>query len=367
MAKYLTTKIVAGDDGNIAVLTLDNEKALNALNIEMIDALQKTLDDCEHDHTIKALFIQGAGEKAFCAGGDVVSLYHSMQETAKGDIPKKACEFFTKEYQLDYRLHTYPKPIISWGHGIVMGGGIGVMSACSHRIVTEKSMLAMPEVTIGLYPDVGASWFFNRMPKNVGLFLGLTGSRINASDAIFTKLADCFVLHEYKDELLADLAQCKWMDPHCDVQNTINNLSGFSEDEAPISNIRENYDEINDLLAHCELQEKINNLKNTEPKSKWLAFAQKGFLKGCPITYKLVDEQIKRAKHLSLKQVFQMELIVSTRCAMNPDLQEGIRALLIEKDGKPIWSVDSINAIDAQQTNQFFTPPWSGQHPLERL
>jgi enoyl-CoA hydratase/carnithine racemase len=366
MSDLIRFEIIQGQQGNIGKITLNNPKALNALNLDMIDAMQKALDTCESDDLIKTVFLDGAGEKAFCAGGDVVGLYHSMKDTDKGDIPEKAAQFFTQEYKLDYRLHTFPKPIISWGNGIVMGGGIGLAAACSHRVVTENSMYAMPEVTIGLYPDVGASWFFNRMPKNIGLFLGLTGSRINASDAIYTKLADNFILNEFKDELLHDLTNFNWSkDPHCDVQNVIHSHSDFSNDEAPISNIRENYDEIQYLLEHCELDAIVNNLTNIEPKTKWLGFAQKGFLKGCSMTYRLVQEQIKRAKHLSLKEVFKMELIMSTRCAMNGNMQEGIRALLIDKDGKPQWNVKSVADITDEMVVEYFVAPWDGIHPID--
>ncbi|MCF6288542.1 MAG: enoyl-CoA hydratase/isomerase family protein [Proteobacteria bacterium] len=365
MSELIKFEIIEGSQGNIGKITLDNPKALNALNVEMIDAMQLALDTCENDNSIKVVFLDSASEKAFCAGGDVVGLYHSMQATAKGDVPQQAAAFFAKEYKLDYRLHTFPKPIISWGNGIVMGGGIGLAAACSHRIVTEKSMYAMPEVTIGLYPDVAASWFFNRMLPNIGMFLGLTGSRLNASDAIFTKLADFFVLHEFKDELLEDLSQLNWSDDaHVDVHNTIQAHYDLSYDEAPISNIRENYDEIQYLFEYGGLKAIVHNLTHIEPKTKWLGYAQKGFLKGCPMTYALVYEQIKRAKHMSLKQVFAMELIMSTRCAMNGDLQEGIRALLIDKDGKPEWSVKSVDDITQDKIQEFFTPPWNGQHPL---
>ena len=363
LVKFTTIK---GEYGTIANITLNKPKALNAINIEMIDAIQAHLDTVEKDDTIKCVLISSEG-KAFCAGGDVVGLYHSMQETAQGEVPKVASEFFTKEYKLDYRLHTLSKPIIGWGNGIVMGGGIGILGACSHRIVTESSMLAMPEVTIGLYPDVAASWFFNRMPANIGMFLGMTGARLNASDAIFCKLADFFVLDEYKDDFLEDLAEIKWSDDvHSDVHDAIQAHHAMSFDEAPLSNVRENYDEIQYLFEFGGLKAIVNNLTHIEPKNKWLSFAQKGFLKGCPVTYALVYEQIKRAKHMSLKQVFQMELIMSTRCAMNPDLAEGIRALLIDKDGKPQWSVMSIEEITEEQIEQYFTSPWD-KHPLADL
>lgn len=358
-------EVIEGLHGYVAVCTLNNPKVLNAINTEMITGIQDCLDAVECDESIKCLIIQGAGEKAFCAGGDVVGLYHSMKETEIGNIPEKAAAFFTQEYKLDYRLHTFPKPIISWGNGIVMGGGIGLAAACSHRVVTENSMYAMPEVTIGLYPDVAGSWFFNRMPANIGMYLGLTGARLNASDAIFTKLADFFVLDEFKDELLEDLARLDWSDDlDADVHNAIQAHYAFSYDEAPVSNLRQNFDDIQYLFEHGGLSAIVHNLTNIEPKSKWMGFAQKGFLKGCPMTYRLVYEQIKRAKHMSLKQVFDMELIMSTRCAMNGDLQEGIRALLIDKDGKPEWSVKSVNDISDDKIEEFFTAPWQGAHPL---
>ena len=368
MSDLVLFDTINGQHGDIAQITLNNPKSLNALNIEMIDAIQNALDICENDNNIKAIFLQGTGDKAFCAGGDVVGLYHSMKETANDAIPEKASQFFTKEYKLDFRLHNYPKPIISWGNGIVMGGGIGLAAACSHRIVTENSMYAMPEVTIGLYPDVGASWFFNRMPNNIGMFLGLTGSRLNASDTLFTKLADYFVLNEFKDELLDDLAKVQWTDDVAlDVDDVIQSHHAFSHDQSPPSQVRENYDEIQNLLAPANLKSMVKNMIEAEPQTKWMGFAQKGFLKGCPMTYALVNEQIKRAKHMSLKQAFKMELIMSTRCAMNGDLQEGIRALLIDKDGNPDWQQKSVDNISGEQIEEYFKAPWIGHHPLQEM
>lgn len=365
MSEMLLFDLLQGSHGNIGKITLNNPKSLNALNTEMIDAFQSALDQCEADETIKAVFVEGAGERAFCAGGDVVGLYNSMKETDKGDVPQKALEFFTKEYRLDYRLHTFSKPIISWGHGIVMGGGIGVMSACSHRIVTEKSMLAMPEVTIGLYPDVGASWFFNRMPANIGKFLGMTGSRINAADAIYAKLADTFILEEYREDVLQDLMDTEWSENlYCDVSNALQESVDFSKDDMQESQLQIHYSQIQYLLRDCDLKKNIERMSAFEAQSDWLKLAQKSFNKGCPVTYMLVDEQIKRSRHMSLKQVFEMELIMSVRCAMNPDLEEGIRALLIDKDGQPQWSIGSVSEINKQEIQQFFTPPEAGVNQL---
>jgi len=150
------------------------------------------------------------------------------------------------------------------------------------------------------------------------------------------------------------------------VHSAILTHSDFSQDEAPISNVRENYDDIQELLEGGTLKHIVGNMTNLEPQSKWLGFGQKGFLKGCPVTYALVFEQIKRAKHMSLKQVFNMELIMSTRCAMNPDLAEGIRALLIDKDGQPQWSVQSVDEITKEQVEEYFISPWD-KHPLAEI
>ena len=150
--------------GKVGRVTLNIEATLNSLTLEMVDLLQAQLDAWADDDAIAAIFIEGAGEKAFCAGGDVQALHASSVGTPGGPC-EYAETFFTREYRLDYTLHTYAKPIICWGHGIVMGGGLGVMAACSHRVVTERTRIAMPEVTIALFPDVGGSWFLNHMPR----------------------------------------------------------------------------------------------------------------------------------------------------------------------------------------------------------
>jgi len=344
---------------------LDKPKALNALSTEMIVAMQSALDQWKDDDSIKAVWIEGAGDKAFCAGGDVVMLYHSMQETDAGDIPVKAAEFFTQEYRLDYTIHTYEKPVVIWADGIVMGGGLGVAVGGSHRIVTEKSMIAMPEVTIGLYPDVGASWFFQRMPGKTAEFLGMTGARMNAADALFSKLADHYLKSEHKEQLLQTLTALPFANPYLEISQAIAAVGEFQEPDE--SQLRRHFDLINDLMKEQQLIDIVNSFNSLQTNEKWLGFAQKAILTGCPMTLALVQEQIRRAKHMSLKEVFEMELMVSTRCAMNADLPEGIRALLIDKDGQPQWSIQDVADITAEQLEHYFTPPWQGENPLTDL
>ena len=182
----------AANGMRFGIATLNAPQTLNGLSLEMVDLLAARLDEWARDPGVALVVLQGAGEKAFCAGGDLHGLYRSMGENQgkSGWSNAYARRFFEHEYRLDYRIHTYPKPVLCWGHGIVMGGGIGLMMGASHRVVSETSRLAMPEVSIGLFPDVGGSWLLNRMPGRIGLFLALTGAHMNTADAFFAGLAD---------------------------------------------------------------------------------------------------------------------------------------------------------------------------------
>eukprot|EP01032_Pedospumella_encystans_P027780 gene27781-31381_t len=210
---------LAADNGSlIGVLTLSAEKTLNALSLPMVELLSAQLAAWAYDERIAMVLLQGAGDKAFCAGGDLHNLYSTMMahraSRQAGEVLGNgyANEFFAREYTLDYRIHTYPKPILCWGHGIVMGGGIGLMAGASHRVATEKTRLAMPETGIGLFPDVGGSWFLSRMPGGTGRFLALTGASINAADARYVGLADRVLAHADKPQVLAALLRQPWSD-----------------------------------------------------------------------------------------------------------------------------------------------------------
>ncbi|MCX7553825.1 enoyl-CoA hydratase/isomerase family protein [Marinicella sp. S1101] len=353
LSEHIKTKLVEADFGLLGKIVMDKPKALNALSTDMIEAMQATLDKWAENDAVKVVWIEGAGDKAFCAGGDVVMLYHSMKETAAGKIPQKAHEFFTKEYHLDQTIHEYPKPVIVYADGIVMGGGLGVAVGGSHRIVTERSMIAMPEVTIGLYPDVGASWFFNRMPGKCAEFLGMTGARMNAADALFTKLADFAVATDDLADM--QLAILESDGSHDGITQAIQ--ASQMEQRVHESQLWVNYELINELMAPTDLVDVVQQFKDLETEDKWLGFAAKALIGGCPMTLHLVREQITRAKHMSLKEVFAMELIMSTHCVMHPDLAEGIRALLIDKDGQPQWSATSVDEISTEQVQVFFQQP----------
>ncbi len=184
----LFEEIPTADGYVIARATLNAAKSINSLTLEIIRQLDAQLRAWADHPQVVCVFLDGAGEKGFCAGGDVRKLYDSARECGASKRNEYAETFFGEEYVLDHRIHTYPKPLIAWGNGVVMGGGVGLLAGASHRVVTETTRFAMPEITIGLFPDVGGSYFLNRMPGRSGLFLGLTGAHCNASDA-FAKIS----------------------------------------------------------------------------------------------------------------------------------------------------------------------------------
>ena len=205
-----------GNNQLLAIATLNEEKTLNSLSLEMVELLYTQLQRWESDERVVAVFLQSAGEKAFCAGGDVQKLRQSSLD-APGGPCEYAESFFAKEYRLDYYLHEYGKPTICWGHGIVMGGGLGLLAGCKHRVVTEKTRMGMPEITIALFPDVGGSWFLNRAPGRTGLYVALTAASMNACDCLFVDYADHFITNETKETVLEQLAALDWSS-----DNTVN-------------------------------------------------------------------------------------------------------------------------------------------------
>jgi len=357
------------DNGKlIGIATLNSERSLNALSGKMLDALFPQLLLWHQNNDVSAVFLQGAGEKAFCAGGDIVHLYNEMQSHV-GEYAPAIEEYFTKEYKLDYLIHTFNKPFIVWGNGIVMGGGLGMMAGASHRVVTESSRIAMPEVSIGLYPDVGATWFLNRMPDTCGLFLGLTGASINASDAKYTGLADFFILNDKKQDFIEELKSIKWVDTvkfnHEKLSILMHNLELDSNASLPISNVRTQKSLIEHVTNHDNIIDIINAIITVKVEDKWFNKAQKSLKHGSAISEHLVYRQLKEGKNLSLADCFKMELGLSVKAGQYGEFAEGVRALLIDKDYTPQWKFVSVTNVDLKIIDWFFESKWQdSEHPL---
>ena len=377
------------DNGKkIGLITLNSPRSLNALSSDMVALLYPKLVTWEQQPDIAAVFLQGQGEKAFCAGGDIVHLYSAMKKSvmtsnaSTGNIADELNDsssfapeiedYFTQEYQLDFLIHTFNKPFIVWGSGIVMGGGLGMLVGASHRVVTESSRIAMPEISIGLFPDVGASYFLNKMPSGCGLFLALTGASINAADAKYCQLADYFVEQQHKDNLLGQLKMINWGETiplnHDKTSQLLQEFEQSSVNKLPASPLREHQPLISTLLDKEELSEILTAILSVEPEDKWLTRAQKSLEKGSALSAQLAFSQLNKGKGMSLADCFRMELDLAVKCGYFGEFLEGVRALLIDKDNSPKWHYSSVEAIDTKVLNWFFESSWSkAAHPLAKL
>lgn len=351
----------------VAYATLNSEASLNSLTMEMIDLLTPQLAAWARDPEVALVVLKGAGEKAFCAGGDVRQLHACVTTGRQRDAER----FFEKEYQLDYAIHVYPKPLVVWGHGIVMGGGLGLMAGASHRVVTEATKMAMPEITIGLYPDVGASHFLQKMPAGVGLFLGLTGARLNATDCLFTGLGNAFIARERRDELFKELEQTKWSKRKVvDVARLNEILARFeyaSLPARPVGEIERRLPVIQELTTQPGVAEFAARLRtHLDSADKFMAIAAKTFLAGSPTSMRVIWAQLHRLRGLSLRECFVQEMTLSTQFAHHTDLGEGIRALLIDKDNQPKWQPARLEDVADALVEKHFTWPHSDRpNPLE--
>jgi enoyl-CoA hydratase/carnithine racemase len=357
----------------IGFATLNAPKSLNGLSLAMARLLDAKLADWAADEGIAIVVLQGAGEKAFCAGGDLRGLYDSMLDyRARGcdDINDNAYarDFFEVEYRLDYRIHAYPKPVLVWGHGIVMGGGIGLMAGASHRVVTERSKLAMPEITVGLYPDVGGSWLLQRIPERIGLFLALTGAPLNAGDAIHVGLADYHIAEAQREAVYDALIDAGWSGVANTDADRLTALLAAHEVLAEPGSLQKQRQTIARACSGVNLEEIAAAITAIDEDDAWLRTAQTTLAAGAPGSARLAFDLQRRAETLSLADTFRREYGVSLHCAAHGDFAEGIRALLIDKDRKPRWNPATLAEATPAWSELFFTAPWADdRHPLADL
>ena len=368
-AAVLFEERASGAEKSVGIATLNSEKTLNSLTFEMVQLLIGKLRQWQSDDSIACVFIQGAGPKALCAGGDVQQLYRSAVEQPGGPC-EDAEAFFELEYRMNYLLHTYSKPIICWGHGIVMGGGLGILAGCSHRVVTEKTRMAMPEVSIALFPDVGGSWFLNRMPGRVGLFLALTAAAMNGPDCIYTGIADRFIASALQQDVLEELCALQWKaDSEAHGRQITHLLRQFekqSAEQKPAGNVAAHFDIIPSLTDQDGFYDIVDAICSLETDDPWLARASSGLAHGSPISASNIYQALKETLHMSLAEVFQFELMLATNIVRHPEFAEGVRALLIDKDRKPVWQYPCSRDIPADVIDGFFEAPWD-DNPLADL
>ena len=298
-------------------------------------------------------------------------MHDVMRDKFSQEIEAFCTTFFKLEYECDYLIHTYCKPIIAWGEGIIMGGGMGLYMGSSHKVVTPSTRLAMPEVSIGLYPDVGATWFLNRLEPGVGLFLGLTGVMINGSDALDVNLADHMVLSEEKESLVERLLSLLW-DEQEDAYEAVTDLLVEFADKVnghkPDPQMQPFMQDIQRACSASDVVEVSKNILELEGQSKWLDVAKRNHASGSPITSHICFRQLNQYKDLSLADCFRLELNLSVRSGLLGEFREGVRARLIDKDGEPKWQFSRVDNVDEAVIDTLFASLWDKKsHPLAQL
>lgn len=345
--------------GHIGLLTLNAAQTLNALTEDMVNQAQETLDRWATDDHICMVVLQGSGERAFCAGGNIRNLYQALKGEGDTSAPER---FFTREYRLDYSLHRFPKPVVGLARGIVMGGGLGLLSACRYRLVTPDVTLAMPEISIGLFPDVGASWFLNRLPGRLGLFMGLTGARLNVADTLRVGLADLVIDAGQIETLLARLQDERWTGEAAADDNRLfrllNQVEALDYRSLAPGHLERHEQTIARLTAGTELPAIIEQILAADIDDPWWQTCAENLKNGCPVTAWLVWHQLRKGQQMSLKDIFRMELAMALECTRRPDLAEGIRALLVDKDKAPVWSFKSVGEVPEEVIERHFEPVW---------
>lgn len=329
--------------GRVGLVTLNRPSALNALTLDMIQRLAEQLETWRTTREIGAVVIRGAGERAFCAGGDVRDLY----EKRGTDF---GATYYAAEYRLNVAIHRYPKPYVALMDGLVMGGGAGVSVHGSHRIATERTTFAMPETAIGLFPDVGAGWFLNRCPGEIGLYLALTGYRMGAADTVYARIADSVVASASLDRLVEDLARLEAPDAAA-IDSSL--LRHRADPGAPPLAARRA--EIDCCFGAGSVTGILRRLD--EIGGDWAADQIQAIGRMSPTSLAVSFRQLRQARAMErIEDVMQLEFRLAHRFYSGHDFFEGTRALIIDKDGAPKWNPARLDDVSDEAVDAWFGP-----------
>jgi enoyl-CoA hydratase/carnithine racemase len=357
MSAHVLTRIA----NRTGIITLDRPKALNSLSLDMVRAMNAILLDWQNDAGVDAVVLTSSSEKALCAGGDIRFFHEVGNATPQGGSALLE-DFFTEEYALNHLIHFYPKPYIALMDGVVMGGGMGIAQGgpdCGLRIVTERTKMAMPEVNIGLFPDVGGSHFLSHAPGRLGMYLGLTGLTIDAADALYVGLADVFVPGAELPALHA-LIETK---SAAELPAAIRALAAVHAGESELQAHRARID------AHFGADSVAAIMASLEGEDA--PFAQKA-LKAMrlrsPLMMCVTRELLRRGADLDVADCLRMERSLVRRNFEHGEVLEGVRALVIDKDNAPQWNPASLDLVTDEMVARFFEPVWPAHaHPLRHL
>lgn len=337
-------EVLFEERGNIGLITLNRPKALNSLTTNMCTLIRDKLEAWRLKPSVKAVVVVGAGEKAFCAGGDVVKVSNAYKENGGGS------DFFLEEYQMNVAIAEFPKPYVSLVDGFVMGGGVGVSIPGDFWVATEKTMFAMPETALGLFPDVGGGWFLPRLPGETGMFLALTGARLKAPDLYALGIASHVVQTGSMNALLDALATAD-ISENSDVKEV---LDGFHSDPEPAP-LSPHFEDIDDHFDQADVESIIASLKADE--SEWAQKQAEKLGHMSPFSLKVTFKQLRCGMAMeSFRENMNMEYRMASNILSYPDFHEGVRAILIDKDHNPKWSPASLEDVCDSDVDSVFAP-----------
>lgn len=360
MSEHVQTRVA----DRTGVITLDRPKALNSLSLDMVRSLTATLMAWRDDAAIDAVVIGSTSEKALCAGGDI-RFFHEAGHATPTAGSALLEDFFSEEYALNHLIHFYDKPYISLMDGVVMGGGMGIAQGgpgCGLRIVTERTKMAMPEVNIGLFPDVGGSHFLSRAPGRLGTYLGLTGSTIGAADALYAGLADVFV----PEERMAALGALIDATPGAQLPAAIRAFAAPFAVQVPPGVLAAERATIDRHFGAPSVAAVMASLEGDATP-----FAQKALAAmrlRSPLMMCVTFEMLARAAGMDVADCLRMERSLVRRNFEHGEVLEGVRALVIDKDNAPAWNPPTLDAVTPDMVARFFEPVWPAwAHPLRHL
>ncbi|MDQ4086946.1 MAG: enoyl-CoA hydratase/isomerase family protein [Pseudomonadota bacterium] len=351
----MTQTVISRVDGCAGRLSLNRPKAIHALDLDMVLAMTASLIEWLHDPQVEAVIIDHAEGRGFCAGGDVVTIAKSAKGTGAA-----ARAFFFNEYRLNHLLFTYPKPTCVFMDGVTMGGGVGISRPCKYRVATDRTMFAMPETSIGLFPDVGGGWHLSRLLGRLPQYLALTGARLDGAECFALGLATHYVAHEDVDQLKADIAR----DPY-----RIDAYLAHAQAAPPPARIKHDRDKICRLFEANTMEGIMAALEadGSEWAAKQLETLRRKSPTACKVSLRLLE------KSMALRDFageMGMEYALMAHVSAHPDFAEGVRALLVDKDNKPVWRPATPEEVTEQMVERMFEPlpaaeAWSPL-PLER-
>ncbi|CAH1652790.1 MULTISPECIES: enoyl-CoA hydratase/isomerase family protein [unclassified Chelatococcus] len=340
------SEVIVERQGTLGRIRLNRPKALNSLTLPMVRRIEAALDDFEADPAVAAVLVTGEGERGLCAGGDIRALAESVRN---GD--DRAATFWREEYRLNARISHFPKPYVALMDGITMGGGVGISAHGAHRIVTERTRVAMPETGIGFLPDIGGTWLLSRQANEVGTYLALTGEAIGASDAIFAGLADIFMPFEDYPRLVAALAELPAGTGQAAVGAVV---AGFGRSVAATP-LQDNVAVVTHAMAADDVQAILAALE--DDGSPFAMATRKTITEKSPTSLALTLRLLRLGRASpSLETCLEREFAAAVSMTRGPDFYEGVRAAVIDKDRNPRWSPAALDEVDPEVVEGFLAP-----------